>query len=84
MKITRESHEVYIREYDEFMINTRKKMNQIIKQHKKFGLPSQYPDEYFPCKYVKTIDEEYGLIEIYEHGTKKYHQVYVNSIVIIN
>nr|DAF44967.1 MAG TPA: hypothetical protein [Siphoviridae sp. ctCIv11] len=53
MKITRESHEAYIREYDEFMINTRKKMNQIIKQHKKFGLPSQYPDEYFPCKYVK-------------------------------
>lgn len=25
MKITRESHEAYIREYDEFMINTRKK-----------------------------------------------------------
>lgn len=84
MKITRESHEAYIREYDEFMINTRKKMNQIIKQHKKFGLPSQYPDEYFPCEYVETLDEEYGLIKVYELGINKYHQVYVNNIVIIN
>lgn len=84
MKITRESHEMYMAEYAEFMSNTKKKTYQIIKEHKKFGLPSEYPDEYYPCEYVETLDEEYGLIKVYEPGINKYHQVYINNIVIIN
>lgn len=50
MKITRESHEAYIREYDEFMINTRKKMNQIIKL-----LQSPDLDDYECCIEIAKV-----------------------------
>jgi hypothetical protein len=84
MIITRESHDEYMKEYRKFMDKTKKVMDLIVNQHRKIGIPSIYDwKEYYPCEYIETIDEEYGLIKIYEPSIKSYHTVYATSLVII-
>lgn len=83
-KITREYHDEYMKQYREFMDKTKKAMDLIVNQHRKIGIQSPYDlEENYPCEYVETIDEEYGLIKIYEPGIKSHHIVHAISLVII-
>lgn len=46
-----------------------KKRLDLIKSGVSFGYPDPYDmDNYFPCNYIKTIDEVDGIIQVIEPG----------------
>ena len=81
MRITRESHEEYMKKYDEFKKETRERMDLIINQKRKFGILDDYGG-YYPCEYIKTLDEEYGLLQVYEPSINTYHNIQVLYLFI--
>ena len=81
MKFTRSSHEKYMNEYEKFKEETRKSMDLIINQKRKFGILDEYGD-YYPCEYIKTLDEEYGLLQVYEPSINTHHEIHVASLFI--
>ena len=81
MGITRETHEEYMKKYSKFKEETRKKLDLIINQKRKFGILDDYGG-YYPCEYMKTLDEEYGLLQVYEPSINTYHEIHVANLFI--
>lgn len=81
--ITRKSHEKYMTEYINFISKVKINMHLVVNQHKKMELQSDIYGQYYPCEYVETLDEEFGIIKVYEPSINKYHEVCVNNLVIL-